>query len=483
MRQSFGNCFLMPEEDSTEEIQMKLKLSQFTVLEHDFPQKGWHILYNLLTRNLAKIDDKGWNVLAGLPSVPDDPHAQVWLDALAQGGFVVPAAANEGALHIESLERAKGDTAHLHVTLSLIQKCNFGCTYCYQGGAQSTHDGSKITKAGDSGQIKTDEIQAFLKSQCQQRGVTQLFFTAYGGEPLLNKQALLEIVSAMQVYCRKQGIRWAFDMVSNGSLLNRKTVLELKRYGFVKVQVTIDGNKETHNATRIWQNPKGLSIGTYDIIMRNLERWAGLIRTDVLCVVSKSNISAAHDLIDTLADRGLAKKQVRMMFAPINPTYDNETVAEMAQNFADNPDLLKTELEIVDAIAKLQVYAAQRGLIEDLRPRGTWCAVLRANGQNITITPEGKIYSCALFIGRDEKYSTGDISQDARGGLDALMKTFQYPDECQKCTYLPICANCRADALSTTGDIRGANSYKARYEVILPQLIRAHYRQLQQLPR
>jgi radical SAM protein with 4Fe4S-binding SPASM domain len=93
----------------------------------------------------------------------------------------------------------------------------------------------------------------------------------------------------------------------------------------------------------------------------------------------------------------------------------------------------------------------------------------------VTITPDGKIYSCALFIGRGETYETGHISKNERGGLDTLMNTFVYPDECRKCTYLPICANCRADALSATGDLLGANTQKARYEQMMPQLIRAHY--------
>ena len=307
------------------------------------------------------------------------------------------------------------------------------------------------------------------------RDVKRLYFTAYGGEPLLNKPALLEIVSAMQTYCQQREIRWSFGMVSNGSLLNRKTVLELKKYGFAQVQITIDGNKETHDASRPWRSVKGEEVSTYDIIMGNLESWAGVIHTDVLCVVSESNIDAAHELIDTLARKGLAKKHIRMKFSPISPTYDDETLEAVTQNFADNPDLLKAELEIIDAITKLQIHAAQRGLIDDLRPRGTWCNVIRANGQNVTITPDGKIYSCALFIGRNEKYDTGHISKNARGGLDNLMKTFSYPDECKRCTYLPICANCRADSLEKTGDILGANSHKARFEVMLPQIIQAHY--------
>jgi uncharacterized protein len=460
---------------------MKFKLSQFSTRITDTPDKGQHLLYNTRTRGLVGIDDNGWRLLCELPAIPSDAQRKSWLSALAKRGFIVPQELDEGESYVQRLERAKGNTDRLHVTLSLIQGCNFGCGYCYQGGNQSTHDGSKITEDGTDGSIQTDEIRTFLKGQCEDRAVKRLFFTAYGGEPLLNKPALIDIAKSMQAYCHQNDIQWMFDMVSNGSLLTRKTVVELKQLGFCQVQITIDGNRETHNQSRPWlnpnDNPKAREIGTYDIIMGNLQRWAGLIHTNVLCVVSESNLPAAHELIDTLANLGLAEKRVRMIFSPISPTYDSETVSQTAQNFADNPDLLKAELKVIDAITQLQIHAAERGLIDDLRPKATWCSVIRANGENITITPDGKIYSCALFIGRDDEHSTGHIRNNDRGGMDARMQAFKYPDPCLRCEYLPICANCRADALSTTGDLLGANSQKERFERIVPKLIKAHYTQ------
>jgi uncharacterized protein len=447
-----------------------LKLSQFAVPLHNYPSPGYHLLYHTLTRALIKMDDNAWSVLKGLPSVPAVDEVKDWLASLAKAGFVVPKEANEGERYIQRLEGAKDNTDRLNVTLSLVQSCNFGCGYCYQGGDSTTHDGRKITRDGGGGGIQTGQIIAFLKSECEARRVKVLGLTAYGGEPLLNKAALLEIASTMQTYCHEQGMRWAFGMVSNGSLLNQKTVLELKRYGFASVQITIDGNRETHDASRPWKSPKGRGISTYDTILRNLDGWAGLINTDVLCVVSKSNIDAAHELIDTLADKGYAKKRVRMLFSPISLTYDNATISQIGAIPHPEP-----EAEIAAAITQLTIHAAQCGLIADLRPTGTWCAVIRANGQHITITPDGTIYSCALFIGRDDRYETGHIAKRERGGLDTSMKQFDYPDECKKCPYLPICANCRAEALSQTGDILGANSQQARYDVTLPALIKAHY--------
>lgn len=302
-----------------------------------------------------------------------------------------------------------------------------------------------------------------------------LDFIAYGGEPLLNKPALLAIAKQMQTYCQQRGIKWVFGMVSNGSLLNKKTVLELMKYGFAYVQVTIDGNKETHDKRRPFLNDEGRNISTYDITMGNLVGYAGLIHTDVLCVVDESNIKAAHELIDTLADKGLAEKQVRMKVSPVESTYDEKTITSRTRNFAENPHLLEAELEMADALTKLQIHGFGRGLIDDVRPHSTWCPVIRANEEYQTITPDGKRYSCALLIGRGEPYENGSVSAPQRGEIDRLMDKFTYPDECKKCTYLPICPNCRADALEKRGDLLGANSQKAYFDLVVPQLIKAHF--------
>ena len=111
------------------------KLSQFTIPIHDYPCPGSHVLYQTLTRSTVRIDAQGWQVLSGLPDIPSDPRAQSWLKALAQNEYIVPANLHEGSRYIEKLDAAKNDTHNFHVTLSLIQSCNFGCTYCYQGGA------------------------------------------------------------------------------------------------------------------------------------------------------------------------------------------------------------------------------------------------------------------------------------------------------------------------------------------------------------
>ena len=209
--------------------------------------------------------------------------------------------------------------------------------------------------------------------------------------------------------------------------------------------------------------------------MKNLAEYAGLIRTDVLCVLDESRVDAAYELIDTLADSGYADRKVRVTFSPVMETNDNETIAT-SQLYADEGQKMAAEREILVEIAKLSIYAAKRGLLEDLLPKHTWCAMQRHDGRNFTLEPSGKIYTCSTFIGRDGQYEAGHIATGF-GGIDTVLKeNYQCSEKCLSCRYLPICADCRADALHQTGRITEANPKEEEYDLIVPELIKAHYR-------
>ena len=156
-------------------------------------------------------------------------------------------------------------------------------------------------------------------------------------------------------------------------------------------------------------------------------------------------------------------------------TNDNETIAA-SQLYADEDQKLQAGREILVEIAKLSIYAAERGLLEDLLPRQTGCAMQRHDGRNFTLEPSGKLYTCTTFIGQDATYEAGHISTGF-GGIDNILKErYQRSEKCLSCRYLPICADCRADALHQTGKITEANPKEAEYDLIVPELIKAHHK-------
>ncbi len=442
-----------------------MKLSQFTVVVNDYPKPDQHLLYNTLSRALTQVDKTEWDVLQNLSQdVPIDGQAGATLEPLRDQGFLVPKELKEGEQFLEYLNRSPDQKGgEVSVTLlTNLQRCPLACGYCYQ---QGTHDGERLE--GDL----SDECLAFIKGQCEKVEAERLFISYYGSELLSNLKAIVSTARELKQFCEEKEIRFRFGMVTSGVLLTRKVIETLRPLGFSQVQITIDGNQQTHDASRPFQSGKG----TYTTIMKNLAEYAGLIRTDVLCVLDESRVNAAYELIDTLADSGYAERRVRVTFSPVMETNDNETIAA-SQLYADEDQKLQAGREILVEIAKLSIYAAERGLLEDLLPRQTWCAMQRHDGRNFTLEPSGKLYTCTTFIGQDATYEAGHISTGF-GGIDNILKErYQRSEKCLSCRYLPICADCRADALHQTGKITEANPKEAEYDLIVPELIKAHHK-------
>ena len=441
-----------------------MKLSQFTVVVKDYPTTDHYLLYHTLSQGLVKVDKAGWNMLQNLSkTTPTDAQALASLKALQARGFIVEESINEGERYLQYLNQGTSEPGgELNVTLlTNLQRCPLACSYCYQKG---THTGGQL--AGDL----SEECLEFIKGHCLKLGVERLFISYYGSEPLSNPKAILSTATELKQFCQKHGIQFRFGLVTNGVLLTRKMVQKLLPLGFVQAQITIDGNQQTHDASRPFQSGKG----TYSTIMENLSQYVGLIHTSVLCVLDESRINAAYELIDTLARKGYAQQQVRMTFSPVMPTNDNGTI-EAAQSSLDAAQVMIEEKKIAVEVAKLSIYAAKKGLYDDLRPQHTWCAMQRHDGRNITLDPSGKIYTCPTFIGRDEKYEAGHISGEV-GGIDLVLKEqYTRSEKCLSCRYLPVCADCRADALHQTGEITEANPKEEVYDSIVPLLVKAHY--------
>ena len=442
-----------------------MKLSQFTVVVNDYPKTDQHLLYNTLSRALIQVDKAELDVLQNLSK--DVPTEHQWctiIEPLRDQGFLVPKELKEGERFLEYLNRSPDQKGgEINVTLlTNLQRCPLACGYCYQ---QGTHDGERLE--GDL----SDECLAFIKGQCEKVEAEHLFISYYGSEPLSNLKAIVSTAGELKQFCGEKGIRFRFGMVTSGVLLTRQVVETLRPLGFTQAQITVDGNQRTHDASRPFQSGKG----TYATIMKNLAEYAGLIRTDVLCVLDESRIDAAYELIDTLADSGYAEKRVRVMFSPVMETNDNETIAA-SQLYADEGQKRAAEREILVEIAKLSIYAAERGLLDDLLPRHTWCAMQRHDGRNFTLEPSGKLYTCNTFTGQNEQYEAGHIATGF-GGIDTVLKeNYQRSEQCLSCRYLPICADCRADALHQTGKITEANPKEAEYDLIVPELVKAHYK-------
>ncbi|QJE96941.1 radical SAM/SPASM domain-containing protein [Luteolibacter luteus] len=127
------------------------------------------------------------------------------------------------------------------IQLLMAQGCNLGCRYCY---AWRNGSNQKETLMGfDVAKRSVD----FLVERSGQRPNLQVTF--FGGEPLLNKEVLFQVVDYCRALETTTDKRFVFEIITNGTLLTQELVEYLVREKFL-LMISMDGWKEMHNYNR-----------------------------------------------------------------------------------------------------------------------------------------------------------------------------------------------------------------------------------------
>lgn len=367
-----------------------MKLSNSNLYISDFPEKGNLIIYNLYNKKIFKMKD--CNLLDNIESINPSTlrllslHKIIFKDHLSEKQFIKDYFNNE-------LEDGKD----LNIILLLTNNCNFKCKYCFEKDLLERHRN-----------IETEEIEnlkRFTSTHMKKNHLDKLNITFYGGEPLLEKQKLKDIVN---FYYSSLKDNFSFNIITNGSLLDYELINELKDKNLVGLKVTLDGPEEIHNKRRPMS--KGNS---YITIINNLMQLKSIVPLKINIVVDSENTNFIKDMIPHLKLFLSEKDEVQ-----INPTrlVNAENMHIRSQNILNIARLLKQENIIQgNAITNYD---------------GGTCFGKKSN--HFVVDVDGDIYNCPAFLGM-KKCSTGnvrDFYKDIKLGE---------PESCYNCRYLPVC--------------------------------------------
>lgn len=117
------------------------------------------------------------------------------------------------------------------VVWNLTKSCNLNCLFCYYAAQK---------KSQKLASINSDLAQRIVR-QIKQAKIKYLLLS--GGEPLLYPKilSLVKIFTSASIRC---------GISTNGTLVNKKLALALKRAGLDYIGVSLDGLKATHNRLR-----------------------------------------------------------------------------------------------------------------------------------------------------------------------------------------------------------------------------------------
>jgi uncharacterized protein len=134
------------------------------------------------------------------------------------------------------------------------EACNFRCSYCYEDHTQ-----------GRMSERTVSALKKFIRKRLPT--LRHLSLSWFGGEPLLAKDIMLDILRFVQQEIDgRADISTASSVTTNGYLLNSSTLHDLVAAGITDYQISLDGPPEIHNRSRL----RADGSGTFDRIWSNL---------------------------------------------------------------------------------------------------------------------------------------------------------------------------------------------------------------------
>jgi len=206
---------------------------------HFFPYSDKQsIAYNAFTNALALIDlDK----LAAYHAFINEeiPIPDELQDALHKGLFLIEDHVDERQKLRHNMLRSRYGSDYLNLTITPTNDCNFACVYCYEKGVLS-------------GKYMTNEVQDKIVELVESRKglIANLSVTWYGGEPLMAFDVIKNLSERFIHICKDNDIKYNATMITNGYLLTRDVLTDIKELSITSLQITIDGLPEIHNKMR-----------------------------------------------------------------------------------------------------------------------------------------------------------------------------------------------------------------------------------------
>lgn len=342
-------------------------------------------------------------------------------DQMLSCGFLVPSDRDELSTLRSRYLQSQANCDSLAVTIMPTDACNFNCFYCFQ-------DKKSIHMSSDTANALVNFIDSKLYD------VKKLKVTWFGGEPLLAINLIHSLSDSLCQLAKRHSCDYEAFIITNGYLLNDSNIQILSRCQIRTVQISLDGDKSTHDSRRFL-----LRGGhSFNVILRNLK--ALLERNfNVSCRINldRSNQHSVPNLLSTLSQfLGSLKSKLTISFALILPISHLDKW---------NPNLCLSMEEFSACVSNFSTCMAELGFnIPDLypfypTPKNTFCAAVRHN--SFLIRPDGSIGKCF-----DCDLSVGDVwhgiahNSATQSNLSQWLNFNPFDDpECKNCFVLPIC--------------------------------------------
>lgn len=313
-------------------------------------------------------------------------------------------------LRLRSQLKAFG-TDHIGLTLLPTMACNLKCPYCFE---REKHPGCMTEET-------CAKVADFVKDH---EAATKLSLTWYGGEPMVGYKVMEPFLDKIHDLERIKLV-W-HGMATNGTLLTEERWGVFEKYPLNHIQITLDGNKQTHDQKRVRHD----GTGTYDEITRNMKAFAERFPDTSLSVrvnIDRNNACEFMQVYDSLKEL-LGDKKNLYVYPGI--------LSSCGGKVEDTPFLTNREA------AELRNEFVRKGYPVSY-PKLSIGGCTATNISSYIIGPQGEIYKCWEDVG-DQKFVVGNVTEKKYTN-EALLEEYilfgsnTNDQRCWKCPMLPVC--------------------------------------------
>jgi|GEM_PF-5552178 len=400
--------------------------------------KGQKVIYNLLNHSIGLIRTASLNELergnSTSKSIPKDDRK-----TLSEMDVLVENEEDDSEKALYYTRKIPFTSRAGYLTLLTCLDCNLNCFYCSQKGII---DGKAMDAA------TAESVGAWISQWIRSNQLQHLTLSVIGGEPLLHLEPLNEILPRI----RETGITCRMMLISNGVLLDEAMVLSLVAKGFDRVQVTLDGDEETHDQVKRYQGN-----GTFHRILKAVD----------LCTEHGLEVDIRINYPKSKKEQAL--NTIRALNSLKNRSMIQVYFAELQSNnfFCTN--------ELATVVPDLYEYAFHAGFSIP----GPFGALLcqAESDYGFTIGPNGKVYKCYNSVGRYGE-QLGSIKDGQLKVENHAMLNNHPVYECLQCKYFPVCrGGCkflrRARYLAPATKLCAYENYKVAEKKILPLYVQS----------
>jgi uncharacterized protein len=153
----------------------------------------------------------------------------------------------------------------LELTIFPTEHCNFRCIYCYED-----------FKAGRMKPLVINGIKNLISNRAADLKYLQISW--FGGEPMIAYDVVLDVSRHAYEIGQNRGFNTIIGMTTNGYNLTKERFIELYETGVRSYQISLDGDKNEHDKTRLRSD----GSGTFDQIWDNLSTYNKLSESGII---------------------------------------------------------------------------------------------------------------------------------------------------------------------------------------------------------